>query len=98
MMHALDRALIHFFASAGIVLLSLFVLRFVQKKKAWPWLPVMLQAQLVFVGVCVFAVSALREAYDVAQGQSMAKAISDYASWALGCLASIWGLWRFRSI
>lgn len=97
-LHILDRAAIHFFASSGLVLLSLFVLRFVQRKKAWPWLPVMLQAQLVLVGVAVFGLSALREAYDVAQGGSLLKSIADYASWAAGCVASVWGLWRFRSI
>lgn len=94
MAHALDRALIHFFASAGIVLVSLIVLRFVQRKKAWPWLPTGFQAQLVFVAVSVFAVSALREAFDVAAGQGVAKAVSDYASWAIGCGCSVWGLWR----
>lgn len=94
MAHAIDRAIIHFFASAGIVLVSLIALRFVQRKKAWPWLPTVFQAQLVFVAVSVFAVSALREAYDVSGGQTMAKAISDYASWAAGVTASVWGLWR----
>lgn len=98
MLHALDRAIIHFFSSAGICLCAFFALHYVQRKKAWPWLPSLVQPQLLFVAVCVFAGTALREAWDVAQGQSVAKAISDYASWALGCGVSVWGLWRFRSI
>ena len=99
MWHALGRGIIHFFSSAGIVLVGLIVLRFVQRKKAWPWLPANFQAQLVFVAVCVFAGSALREAFDVAAGQGIGKAVSDYASWALGTGCSAWGLWRlFQSL
>lgn len=98
MMHILDRALIHFFASAGVVVACLFVLRTVERRTKWPWLPHMLQAQLVFVALCVFCGAALREAYDVAQGQTLAKAISDYVSWALGCGCSAWALWRVAKL
>jgi len=98
MWHALGRGISHFFSSAGVVMLTFFVLRWVQRHKQWPWLPAEFRAQLVFVAVCVFAGTALREAWDVAAGQSVAKAVSDYASWALGCTASVWGLWRIRSL
>ena len=98
MLHVLDRFVIHFFSSGGILLCCFFVLHFVQRKKQWIWLPALMQPQLLLVGVCVFAGSALREAYDVHAGQTLVKAIIDYVSWAAGCACSIWGLWRFRSI
>lgn len=97
MLHALDRAIIHFFSASGVCLLSFFVLHWIQRRKQWPWLPSLVQPQLLFVAVCVFAGTALREAWDVAQGQSFWKACSDYSSWFLGCSAAVWGLWRFRS-
>jgi len=43
---------------------------------------------LLLSALTVFAVSALREARDVARGQSLTKAIWDHASWALGCAPS----------
>jgi hypothetical protein len=96
--HVLGRAALHFVSSSGILLMAFFALHFVQRKKRWPWLPALVQPQLLFAAVCVFAGSALREAYDVAQGQSLAKAVCDYASWILGCGVSVWGLWRMRSV
>ena len=96
--HILDRMTIHFFASSGVVLLSFFVLHFVQRKKQWEWLPSMTQPQLILVAVSVFAASALREAWDVSAGQSVGKAIADYCSWAAGVTCAVWGLWRFRSL
>lgn len=98
MLHALDRAIIHFFSSAGVCLCAFFALHYVQRRKQWPWLPSLVQPQLLFVAVCVFAGTALREAYDVAQGQPLWKAFSDNLSWLCGCAVSVWGLWRFRSI
>lgn len=97
MWHAIGRGIVHFFASAGIVMLGFFVLRYIQKVKKWPWLPAEFRAQIVFAAVCVFAGSALREAFDVAAGQSAWKALSDYISWALGVGVSAWGLWRVRN-
>ena len=94
----MDRAIIHFFSSAGILLLGYVVLHYVQRRKQWAWLPSMTQPQLILVAVVIFAVAAMREAWDVSAGQSVAKAVSDYASWFLGCGCSVWGLWRFRSM
>lgn len=98
MMHIIDRFLIHFFASMGIVTAGLFALRCVQRKTQWAWLPHLIQPQLILVSLAVFAVSALREAYDVANGQSLVKAITDYVSWAGGCTVSAWALWRVRTL
>ncbi len=95
--HILDRGIIHFFSSAGVLLCCFCVLRFVHRKKQWAWLPGEFRAQLLFAAICVFAGSALREAFDVAGGQSLAKAVTDYLSWFLGCGVSTWGLWRLRS-
>ena len=98
MAHILNRALIHFFASCGIVVCSLFIVQTLARRFKWPWLPGTLQPQLVFVAVCVFAVAALCEAFDVAAGQSIGKAVADYASWAAGCGCSVWALWRIAKL
>lgn len=97
-LHIADRFTIHFFASAGVSLVALFALRLVQRKTKWEWLPALIQPQLVLVALAVFAGSALREAIDVGNGQSVTKAIFDYISWAGGCTASAWGLWRVRTL
>lgn len=98
MLHALDRGVIHFFSSAGILLCGMFVIRWIQRRWNLAWLPSLIQPQMILVAVCIFSVAGLREAVDVNAGQSLGKAISDWLSWALGCGCATWGLWRFRSI
>ena len=81
-----SRFVIHLFASGGVILLVYFILTLPR----WIWVPEQ-SAQLVsLAALFVFAFSTLREAYDVKRGQSLKKAILDYASWALGCV--VWGL------
>ena len=94
MIHILDRFVIHLFASGGAVLAVLFTLRYFLRRLPTPWLPQTIPAQLVFGAVSIFAAAALREAWDVAHGQSLAKAFTDYASWAAGCGLAAWGLIR----
>ncbi len=99
MLHILDRSAIHFFSSAGVVMVCFFLLRWTQRRKRWPWLPAEFRAQLVLVAVCIVAGTSMREAWDVGHGgQSVVKAFCDYASWIAGCGISAWGLWRVRSM
>jgi len=92
----IDRAVIHIYASAGVVLMTLITLRWYCRKWPTPWLPQLFQTQVLIAALLVFAFSALREAWDVSQGQPVIKAFTDYASWFIGCGLSSWGLYRIR--
>lgn len=94
MAHIADRFIIHFFASGGVVLCALFALQYFRRKTKSDWLPEKDQAQLTFVALGVFAAAALREAWDVHNGQTVLKACFDYASWFLGCGLTAYGLYR----
>lgn len=94
LLHILDRFAVHFFASMSLVLLAFFAVRHFTPK-ARGWLPDEWKEQLALAGLLVFAFSTLREAWDVAHGQTLLKAFTDYASWLLGCGGSVWGLYRF---
>jgi hypothetical protein len=93
-LHIIDRFLIHFFSSAGIVLAATFALATLQRRLRWPWLPSRVQGQIILSALLVFSVAVLREPYDVSRGDPLAKSISDFISWASGCGVSVWGLWR----
>jgi len=90
-----ERFLIHLFASTGAVLAAFAVLRALARVTGR--LPSERLPLLLISALTVFAVSALREARDVARGQSLTKAIWDHASWALGCALAAWGLARIGS-
>ena len=92
--HILERFFIHVFASASLVLGSTWLIRVVAKKLP-RFVPAHWMHQLVLAALLVFAFSTLREAYDVAQGQPLVKAFTDYASWLLGCGGSVWLIYRF---
>ena len=98
MMHIIDRFLIHLFASGGISLAAIFALRMAQRRLRCGWLPTQLLGQCSAVAIVVFTVAVLREAYDVARGQSLAKAVCDYASWAGGCGCSAWAIIRISKL
>lgn len=89
-----ERFIIHFFCSCGIVLCAFFLLRMIRRRTAWIFLPDEAEQQLFLAALAVFAVSTLREAYDVYCGQQLLKAFTDYASWLLGCGFSVFGLYR----
>jgi hypothetical protein len=94
MAHIVDRFVIHFFCSAGVLLCAFFSLRFAVRRLKTKFLPPSWESQLVFAALSVFCAAALREAWDVHNGQEIAKAFTDYASWFLGCGLSAWGLVR----
>jgi|PlaIllAssembly_1097288.scaffolds.fasta_scaffold558905_1 hypothetical protein len=98
MLHTVERFVIHFFSSAGVLLCALFALRFAARKIKTAFLPDTYARQLLFCAVAVFCGAALREAIDVHYGQSLTKAIFDYISWAAGCGCSIWALVRLRRL
>jgi hypothetical protein len=71
--HIFDRGLIHFFASGGITLAFVFLVRALQRRYRWSWFSAELRPQLLFVAVSIFGAAALREAFDVAAGQSVGR-------------------------
>ena len=95
-MHIIERFAIHFFSSAGVLMCALFALRFGQRRLKSKFLPDSFPVQMLICAIAVFAVAAIREAFDVHAGQSIGKAVSDFISWGLGCGCSIWGLTRLR--
>jgi hypothetical protein len=97
MANIIERFVIHFFCSCGIVLIVYFLISFIDRKYKITWIPDDLQPRLLLSAVLVFAFSTLREAYDVSHGQLLAKAFTDYLSWLLGVGVSVFGLYRFRS-
>jgi hypothetical protein len=94
LLHILDRFFIHFFASTSLVLLAATGVR-VAAKKLPRFAPPYWMHQLVIAALLVFAFSTLREAVDVAHGQPLVKAFTDYASWLLGSGVSVWAIYRF---
>ena len=93
--HILERAMIHFFSATSLVLVVFMLLRSLARRKAARWLPTSWKASLVMAALLVFAISTMREAYDVANGQVLVKAFTDYISWCAGCGVAVWGLFRF---
>lgn len=101
MLHAIDRFIIHFFSSAGVLVCAVFgyasLVRRVPKLAAW--LPSeTFNKRLVFLAVVILLFAVGREAWDVYKGQSIAKAFSDWASWAMGLGCSIWAVIRIRNM
>ncbi len=94
-LHILDRFAIHFVSATALVLCAATALR-VAAKRWSQWLPADWRHRLVIAGLTVFAISTMREAWDVAHGQLLIKAFVDYASWVCGCGFGVWGLYRFK--
>lgn len=94
--HILDRAVIHFFSSCGVLLCVVFAIRWAARKWPNPFLPKTYEMLLTVSALLVFAFSTLREAVDVSNGQTLFKAFCDYASWLLGCGVSAFGLYRIK--
>ena len=94
--HIAERFIVHLFSAASLVLLAFLLLRSLRRRwfLADEWLPESWRSTLVLAALLIFAGSALREAYDVSVGGALAKSISDYVSWVLGCGCAAWGLHR----
>lgn len=97
--HILDRFTIHFFASTSLVLLATFALAWLDRRPPSAQLslfvPSTVPSRLTLAAALVWALSMLREGWDVAHGQTLLKAGADHLSWLLGVGVSAWGLYRF---
>ena len=98
MLNIIERFLIHFFASGGILLATVFALRTAYRRTRYSWLPSTLFTQCLVLSICIFAAAALREAYDVSQGGTLIKSVFDYVSWAGGCGCSAWAIIRINKL
>jgi hypothetical protein len=92
--HICDRGIIHFFSSAGVVLCVMHAISYLSRRFPSRFLPAEFMPRLVLAALTVFAVSTMREAYDVHNGQPLVKAFTDYLSWLSGCAMSVWGIYR----
>ncbi len=91
MIHIIERALTHILMSGSVYLIGFFALHWAMRKNAK-------RTMQILPGLLCAALIGWREAYDVAQGQPLLKAYTDYASWLIGMALAIWGLARYRKV
>jgi hypothetical protein len=91
--HILDRAIIHFYAGGGLMISILIALEWARRKLAWFPRP---RAYMFYILPCLLCLMwiGMYEAGNVANGQSLFKAWSDFFSWMAGVSLSCWGLHR----
>lgn len=93
--HIVERFIIHMFSAMGLVVGVFFGLQSLNRRqKMNGWMPSNIGGRLVLSGLLVFGVTAMREAWDVHNGQSVIKAFTDYASWGIGLALGIWATYR----
>lgn len=92
--HILERSLIHLFSAMGLVVGVFFGIQSLHRRLWNSWLPSNVGGRLLLAGILVFALTALREAVDVSNGQPVVKAMTDYASWLAGIGLGIWATYR----
>jgi len=85
-----ERFVIHFFSAGGALIAAVL---------SWNWLMrryggLRSYQVLMLPGLMILWVTAMREAYDVWNGGSLLKSISDFISWALGVAVWVFGLTR----
>ena len=95
--HIIERGAIHLLCSCFLTLAAFTALRYWRNhnRKAGVWLSGDKLHLLVVSALAVWALSTLREPFDVAAGQSTVKAVTDFISWLAGCGVAVWGLYRF---
>ena len=91
--HILDRAVIHFFSSAGVYLLALWGFWLLERKVRW-WPELHGWWEFVMPALASFAIISLREVFDVAAGGHLVKSVCDWLSWVLGLGVSAWAIYR----
>lgn len=96
LLHIIDRFVIHFTAATSLVLGLAVIFRTAYVRTKSRWLPKSMHTTLVYAALTLFAASTLREAVDVARGQLLVKAFTDYASWLLCAGFGSWGLYRWH--
>jgi hypothetical protein len=87
--HILERSLLHVLMSGSVYMMAFFVLHFAMRKNTKLTMAVI--PALVVVGFI-----GLREPFDVANGQPLAKVITDYISWGVGMTLALVSLARYR--
>ena len=92
-LHILDRAVIHFFSSAGVYLIALWGFWLLERKARW-WPPLKGWWELILPAAASFLFISLREAFDAAAGGALVKSVCDWLSWLAGLGASAWALYR----
>jgi hypothetical protein len=96
-LHILFRFGLHFLAAGFISACTYAVCSWLWRKLDWP---LRRQAQqvvfLIFTCLPVALIPSLREAFDVAAGQPILKAATDYVSWFAGTGFMAWLLYRIR--
>lgn len=93
-LHIIERGLIHLFSAMGLVVGTFFALQTLHRRLKNSWLPTNIGGRLLLSGLLVFGITAMREAWDVANGQPLVKAFTDYASWLIGLALGIWATYR----
>ena len=92
-LHILDRAVIHFFCSAGVYLIALWGFWLLERKVSW-WPELTGWWELILPAVVSFWFISLREVFDVAGGGSPFKSVCDWLSWLAGLGMSVWAVYR----
>ncbi len=87
----LERGFLHIFMACSFYLIAFFALHCAMKR--WPKRTLQIVPALLAAGFIGW-----REAYDVAHGQPLVKAFTDYSSWLIGMALAVWGLQRYRKM
>ena len=85
-----QRFLIHFFSSGGLLIAAVLTWNWLLRRFRW----LRDYEVLILPGLLILWLTATREAYDVWNGGSLLKSISDFISWAFGVGVWVFGLTR----
>ena len=90
--HILERSLIHFFASGGLLLAFIYSWSYAKQRAK----NLELYETIILPALLILWTTAMREAYDVYNNGSLVKSIFDLISWFIG--VSVWGvvIWKLR--
>lgn len=87
--HILTRAFVHIVSAAFVYLLIYFLTSFLERRlQHW---------KLILPAVIALGYIGWNEVYDLSQGQSVVKAVTDAGSWIVGLGLAVWGLYRFKN-
>ncbi len=95
--HIIIRFFLHFISSAFFVLATYLYAQWEWRRLGWYIRG--RRAAMVFAVICSLPtafIPPLREAFDVAAGQPVLKAVTDYISWFLGSSMASWMIYRLR--
>ena len=84
--HIVDRFLIHFFASGGLLISGTIGYKLAKSR----FKNIERYEDTLVIGLLIVWLTATREAYDVYNGGPLIKSIADFISWTLG--VTVWGI------